>query len=107
MDKQGGVASNPREERIEGEAWKQCRPESEASVQDLHKQKRREVKRITMRDKRRFYDVKAEEAGATSAKVARRTLYRIVRDHGFTYSYSYRCEWKQNREGGGKGPRTE
>ena len=44
---------------------------------DLHKQKAREVKRITRRDRRRFNHVKAEEAEAASDRGDQRTLYRI------------------------------
>ena len=53
---------------------------------DLHKQKAKEVKRIILRDKRRFYHVKTEKAEAARARGDQRTLYRIVKDLGSAYS---------------------
>ena len=53
---------------------------------ELHRQKAKEVKTITKRDKRMFYHLKAKEAEKVSAVGDQKTLYRIVKDLGGTYS---------------------
>ena len=88
-----------REEWISEEAWQVIQEKKELKVKmesssdlnikriyrDLHRQKAREVKTITRRDKRRFYHLKAEEAERASALGDQRTLYRLVKDLGGTY----------------------
>ena len=43
------------------------------------------MKRITRRDKRRFYHLKAEETEAVAAVGDQKTLYRIVKDLSGVY----------------------
>ena len=89
-----------KDEWISEEAWQVIQEKKELKVKmessadirikevfrDLHKQKAREVKRLTRRDRRRFNHVKAEEAEAASDRGDQRTLYRIVNDLGGAYS---------------------
>ena len=52
----------------------------------VNKQKAKEVKTITRRDKRRFYHAGAQEAETASARGDQRTQYRILKGLGGAYS---------------------
>ena len=88
------------EEWISEEAWRIIKEKKDLKVKiessadphvrevfrELHREKAQEVKRITRRDKRRFYHQKAEEAEAAGSRGDQKTLYRIVKDLGGAYS---------------------
>ena len=89
-----------REEWISQEAWQKIKEKKDLKIKmessedlrvrglfkELHKQKAKEIKKITRRDKRRFYHRMAEEAEAAGMRGDQRSLYRLMKDLGGAHS---------------------